>query len=125
MLLPLRFHIPSETLPEGLEVGARVGAGRIPYWGAHPSCWGRPWAGTLLSMDDVEAWAGSLAFPEPNPEQLAVSAHVRTCLNQGLLQGRVPVRWDFGKVLWEDASKLRTVEADAAAFEVERASARW
>lgn len=125
MLLPLRLPLPSTTegLPEGVVVGGRVGAGRIPYKGAHPSCWTAPWAGTLLAIDDPSAWAGSLAFPMAQPEQLDVSAHVRNCLLRGLLQDKVPVRWDFGKVLWERADSLRSVEADIVAFEAARAAA--
>lgn len=125
MLLPLRFHAPAPTtLPTGICVGDRVGAGRIPYKGAHPDCWGAPWAGTLLALDDVEAWTGTLAFGVGVPEQLEVSAHVRDCLARGLLQNKVPVRWDFGKVLWERPENLRTVEEDVAAFESERDAAR-
>lgn len=122
MLLPLRLPLPApEGLPEGVVVGGRVGAGRIPYQHAHSSCWGRPWAGTLLAQDDPAAWAGSLAFPMAEPEQLEVSVHVRWCHEQGLLRTRVPVRWDFGKVMWENPAVLRTVEADIAAFEEARA----
>jgi hypothetical protein len=125
MLLPLRLPLPApKNLPEGIAVGDQVGSGRIPYGHAHPDCWQTPWTGTLLAIDDVEAWAGSLAFPEAEPEQLEVSAHVRWCLGQGLLQNKVPVKWGFGKVMWERPETLRTVEADLAAFESAREAAR-
>lgn len=124
-LLPMRLPVPDPSgLPEGIGVGTEVGAGLIPYHGAHPDCWQRPWKGVVLALDDVRAWAGSIAFPDENPEQLAVSAHVRWCLGQGLLRGKVPVAWEFGKVHWERPQALRTVEADLAAFERERAAAR-
>lgn len=124
-LLPMRLPVPApEGLPEGLAVGTEVGAGLIPYHASHPDCWQRPWKGVVLALDDVRAWAGSLAFPDENPEQLAVSAHVRWCLDQGLLRGKVPVAWEFGKVHWERPQGLRTVEADLVAFEKERAAAR-
>ena len=124
MLLPLRLPIPTPALPEGIAIGGRVGAGRIPYVHAHPDCWQTPWVGTLLAIDDVEVWAGTIAFPEAEPEQLAVSAHVRECMSRGLLRNMVPIRWDFGKVMWEEPAKLRTVEADRAAFESAREAAR-
>lgn len=124
-LLPMRLPLPApEGLPAGLQVGDEVGAGRIPDGHAHPDCWGRPWKGVVLALDDVRAWAGSLAFPEAEPEPLAVSAHVRDCLAQGLLRRKVPVAWEFGKVHWESPEKLRSVEADLAVFESRRAAAR-
>lgn len=123
MLLPLRLPLPAVALPAGISVGDQVGAGRIPYKGSHPDCWMTPWTGTLLAQDDVEAWAGTLAFGEGVPEQLRVSMHVRDCRDAGGLS-LVPVRWSFGKVLWERPEILRTVEADLAAFESAREAAR-
>jgi hypothetical protein len=104
-------------------VGDRVGAGRIPYHGAHPTCGKRPWAGTVLAIDDPKAWAGSIAFPTRRPRQADVTAHVRQCQEQGLLGDKIPVLWDFGKVYWERPSVLRTVAEDLAAFETERQAA--
>jgi hypothetical protein len=122
-LLPIRLPVSGAALPADIAVGDRVGAGRVPYKGSHPSCWGTPWAGTLLAQDDPEAWAGTIAFGDGVPEQLRVSMHVRDCREAGILP-LVPVRWDFGKVLWERPESLRTVEADVAAFEAEREAAR-
>lgn len=72
----------------------------------------QPWIhgrhkGTILAVDDPKAWAGSLAFPKERPNRAKVHAHVVRCLEQGLLQGKVPVRWSFGKIYWETLESLR------------------
>ncbi len=66
--------------------------------------------GILLRLDDPRAWAKSLKFPftdEKNlPAQEEVTAHVASCVAQGLLTGKVPVAWYFGMVLWDSADRL-------------------
>lgn len=119
----LPMQLPVSSPPGTFPVGARVGAGRVPNQHAHPSCWGQPWTGVVLPLDAPEAWAGSVAFPEAKPAPLSVSEHVARCLRAGLLRDKVPVRWDFGKVLWENPGALRTPEADRAAWTVKRAAA--
>jgi hypothetical protein len=123
VVLPLAPELVPTDLPTGISVGTPVGNGRIPYGHAHPDCWGRPWQGVVLALDDVEAWTGTLAF-DGKPSQEAATAHVRWCLAQGLLRGKVPVKWEFGKVMWERPDTLRTAEADVAAFEAAREAAR-
>lgn len=71
----------------------------------------QPWVhgrhqGTVLAIDDPKAWSGSLAFPGQRPNKVKVSAYVQGCLAQGLLQGKVPVRWSFGKIHWETLDSL-------------------
>lgn len=124
--LPMRLPFESPALPNGIRVGDRVGAGRIPFGGSHPSCWGMPLVGTVLALDDVRAWAGTMSFPEKEPEQMLVSLHVRDCLYAGTLS-MVPVLWEPDGfrheciVKWENPANLRSVEADLAAFEKARA----
>jgi len=122
--LPLAPELVPHGLPVGITVGTSVGNGRIPYGHAHPDCWGRPWQGVVLALDDVEAWTNTLAF-DGKPSQEDVTAHVRQCLAQGLLRNKVPVKWEFGKVYWERPETLRATETDLATFEAERLAARW
>lgn len=118
-----RMSLNLSLFTAGINPGDRVGAGRIPYRHAHPSCWGQPWAGTVLAIDDPRAWEGSIAFPDRKPKQADVTAHVAWCHKQGLLLDKVPVLWDFGKVYWEKAASLRSVEADLQAFDTARRAA--
>lgn len=103
-----------------LEIGSKVGARRWPDSHAHPDCWGRPWSGTLLALDDVRAWEGTIAFPgAASPDK--VRAHVAACLAQGLLKGSVPVLWDFGihsgkRVHWERRESVRPWKEDLIAW---------
>lgn len=94
-----------------------MGNGRIPYGDAHPQCWGRPYTGKVLFLDDVRAWEGTLAFGKGRPSQKDTTEHVRKCCERGLLRGVTPVQWSFGRVLWERTSSLLTAEEDLAAFE--------
>lgn len=57
--------------------------------------------GTVLAIDDPQVWAGSLAFPEVNPDPGSVREHVSRCLSRGLLLDKIPVLWDFGRVYWD------------------------
>lgn len=64
--------------------------------------------GTVLAKDDPRCWAGSLAFPEPNPDPRAVRAHVRKVLRRGDSvcgvpgpSAQQPVLWDFGRIYWD------------------------
>lgn len=73
-------------------VGTRV---RCGYRGDH--------VGTVLAPDDPRAWAGSLAFPGPEPAPDKVRAHVRRCRAAGQLEDdRAPVLWDFGGIYWDN-----------------------
>ena len=103
-----------------METGTKVGARRWPYAACHPDCWGRPWAGKTLAVDDPKAWAQSLAFPTAKPKRAEVKAHVERCRAQGLLQDKTPVLWDFGdktRVYWEDTSSLRAYAQDLKEWE--------
>lgn len=93
-----RFVEAHKTVELELEAGARVVCG---YRANDTS--GQVHVGTLLATDDPRAWAGSLAFPEAEPEQAAVTRHVEECRAWGGLKvfGARPVLWDFGKVLWD------------------------
>lgn len=63
-ILPGSLSIPPcFQLPDGFTVGMEVGAGRWPWHGAHPDCWGKPWKGMVLSPDDPRAWESTIAFP--------------------------------------------------------------
>jgi hypothetical protein len=113
-----------------LAVGTLVGARRWPYHAAHPDCWGKPWAGTVLAQDDPRAWQGTLAFPcrdgqQPDPDK--VREHVAWCREQGLLRDSVPVLWDFGadgpRAMWERLDSVRPYAADLAEWEAERTAA--
>jgi hypothetical protein len=112
------------------EAGAIVGARRWPHEHAHPDCWGRPWCGTVLALDDPRAWAGTLRFPDRVPTPSEAARHVAWCRSQGLLDGCVPVLWDFGgvhRVHWESVGGERGVRAyaeDLAFWERARAAAR-
>jgi hypothetical protein len=68
--------------------------------------------GTVLGKDDPRCWAGTIAFPESNPSQADVSAHVARCEARGDLvcgvpgpAAQQPVLWDFGRIYWD--SQLR------------------
>ena len=107
-----------------LPLGTKVGAQRWPYHHAHPDAWGRPWAGVVLALDDPRAWAETVAFPWPQPDPAAVTAHVTKCRARGWLSdGRVPVLWSFGdeeRVHWESTDSLRPYWEDLAAWAAER-----
>jgi hypothetical protein len=104
-----------------IHVGMKVGAERWPYHAAHPGCWGKPWEGVVLAVDDPRAWTDTLAFPGRTPTQEEVSAHVA----RFTFTGRTPVLWDFGphglKAHWERTESLRPYGEDLAAWEAERA----
>ena len=58
--------------------------------------------GTLLALDDVRAWEGSIAFECRKLTQAEVSAHVAWCKSHDLFcDGAQPVLWDFGRVYWD------------------------
>lgn len=61
--------------------------------------------GRVLAIDDPRAWAGSLAFPESNPDPENVRAHVKRVRAQGLLDEKLPVLWQFksGEHLYWDS----------------------
>jgi len=76
---------------EKIKVGTRV---TCTYRGQHQ--------GTVLSKCDPRAWAGTLAFPEADPDPSKVKAHVRK--HVALLNDKHPVLWDTfsePKVYWD------------------------
>jgi len=89
-------------------VGTRVGAQRWPLCGAHPDAWEPPHVGTLLALDDPDAWPGLAPWATPAD----LPAHVARLQAEGLLTMHVPVRWDFGQVHWERWDQLTTPERD-------------
>jgi hypothetical protein len=113
------------TNPNAPAPGTKVGARRWPYHGAHPGCWGRPWAGVVLALDDPRAWAGSIAFPTATPDPAAVTAHVRKCILAGGCT-EVPVLWTFGaeqKIYWSRPAHLRPYAVDLEEWARERGEA--
>lgn len=99
--------------------GTKVGARRWPNEVNHPGCWGVPWKGTLLAVDDPRAWEGSIALGPGKPSKKETTAHVMRCQPQGLTQNTVPVLWYFDtgpKVYWEEPSRLRPYSEDLAAW---------
>jgi len=103
-----------------MKTGTRVGAGRWPNSASHPDTWERPLGGTVLEMDDPRAWAGTIAFSTETPDPDAVACHVQWCKSQGLLDGKIPVLWDFGKVFWESTDSLVPYIEDCARWRVAR-----
>lgn len=91
---------------------------------AHPDCWGRPWGGVVLEQTDPRAWAGTTAFPDEYPNPLAIACHVARCESQGLLDDRIPVFWDFGRVWWERPEAIRPYDEDQAAWRIAREAKR-
>lgn len=112
------------------EIGTLVGAGRWPYAHAHPDCWNRPWAGTVLAKDDPRVWKGTIAFPGKRaPSAAKVKEHVEWCLAQGLLANEVPVLWHFDgkggpRVYWEKVEKVVAYADDVVSWERARAEER-
>jgi hypothetical protein len=101
--------------------GTEVGAQRWPWWAAHPSTWGRPWKGVVLSPADPRAWKNTLAFPRGQPDPVAIREHLARHATLGVT--RVPVLWEFGEVEWESADALRPYTEDVAAWELARQAA--
>lgn len=77
--------------PTAFPVGTVVGARRWPYSASHPDCWGKPWQGVVLAINDQRAWAGNAALDT----QSKIDAHVAWCQEHGLLKHTIPVLWDF------------------------------
>lgn len=64
--------------------------------------------GTVMRVDDVRAWAGTIEFGlKPLPSQLAVTAHVVRCYLMGLLTNKVPVMYTFG-IRWDRLDSLES-----------------
>lgn len=76
----------------GFPVGTIVGARRWRYASAHPDCWGTPWSGVVLALNDPRVWSGNLALST----QEKIDVHIAWCKEHGLLTNTVPVLWDFG-----------------------------
>lgn len=85
---PVQFALDKPGLP----VGTVVGAHRWPYESAHPDCWGAPWKGVVLALNDPLAWSGNAALST----QEKIDSHIAWCTERGLLKNDVPVQWDFG-----------------------------
>lgn len=119
--LDLSLDRAPESAPVALPVGTPVGAKRWSYAGAHPDCWGTPWRGVVLALNDPRAWENTLAFPGRLPGHLEVDEHVA----QHTFSGRTPVLWDFGSAglqsHWERTASLRPYADDLAAWERARA----
>ena len=107
-----------------MEIGTTVSAAhRWPFQAAHPDCWGRPWKGTVLALDDPRAWTGSLAF-RGTPTQEETSAHVADCKERGLLSNTIPVLWNFGtseEIQWETEPHLKPYDDVLKEWEAARA----
>lgn len=87
-----------------MKPGDRV---KCTYRGAH--------RGTLLALDDPRAWAGTIAFPDTNPDPEAVRAHVEMHRASFERYEHRPVLWDFGRLYWDH--KLQAADApDQAAW---------
>lgn len=111
-----------------MEIGTKVGAGRWPYYGAHPDCWGRPHAGVVLAPNDPRLWKGTLAFGDRLPSQAKVDNHLAWInVNVPNRIPSVPVQWDFNGekvVYWERVESLRPYAKDLELWMQARGAAR-
>lgn len=116
---------PYDRLP----VGTVVGAHRWPYDANHPDCWGTPWKGVVLALNDRRVWERNVALCTPEK----IDAHIAWCLGQGLFRDSIPVLWDFGDrqvVYFQTAvgdgrcHDLRTYAEDYLAWQLARSAAR-
>ncbi len=80
---------PDLELAPAIAVGATV---RCAYRPGH--------VGIVLAMDDVRAWAGTLAFPDPSPDPVAIAAHIARHAMVLSAERSVPVLYPFG-VRWD------------------------
>jgi len=64
--------------------------------------------GTVLALNDPDAWEDSLAFHRKRPPLSEVTAHVVACIRRDprSFENSVPVRWSFGRVYWEHLHAL-------------------
>lgn len=118
-------------LPHQALVGMECGASRWPSFGNHPDCWGTPWKGVVLAINNPLAWEGTNAFGDGVPSQAEVDAHIERIFEMyaalTLLKGKspfaekVPVLWEFGKVLWDSVESVRSYAEDLADWQRERA----
>lgn len=115
----------NKNFPHHNLVGWTVGAKRWPYSCAHHDCWGTPWKGEVLALNDIRAWTNTLAF-HGAPTQEDVDAHVFRLLDRGYLNKSVPVLWNFDEpnVYWEDLAGLKDYDADLSEWEHERETSR-
>jgi hypothetical protein len=93
-----------------MEAGTKV---VVSYGRANPDT-GVEYVGTVLDNTDPRAWTGTLAFQgTPTVEQ--TRAHVAWCESKGLLDGEVPVLWNFPtpRIWWESVKSLVAVRVDA------------
>ena len=118
-------------------IGLEVGAGRWPFSGSHPDCWEEPIMGTIIPMNDPRAWLGTLAFGDYVPTQADVDDHIAriyalyetnpVLARKGIKDpfgNKVAVLWAFGKVFFEDTSKVVPYREDYAAWMAARGATR-
>lgn len=106
------------------KTGSPVGAGRWPDQHTHPDFWPRPLRGQILDFCDVRAWANSLYFPEDNPHAGDVMGVALKLRAEGVLDGVLPVLWDFGthqRVFWEKEARLHPYDEDLVLWRAARA----
>ena len=110
-----------------LKSGMKVGARRWAYQGAHPGVWKKPWAGTVLQIDDPRAWDYTYAMGYKKASKSKVLEHLEKLKKRGInMNDEVPVLWDFGdekKVHWEQRKNIRPYDVDFAEWEKERQAA--
>lgn len=118
-------HIPHLDL-----VGMVCGASRWPNSSNHPDCWGTPWKGRVLAINDPRAWEGTVAFGPRLPTQEEVDEHIRRVKavfsspsvpgDGDPFAGAVPVLWEFGEVQWDKVTSIRPYVDDLADWEQQR-----
>lgn len=70
------------------------------------------------------AWSHTPNFPVANPDSIAVMNHVQKLRETKVLEGVLPVAWDYGghrSISWERASNLRSYAEDMAIWNATRA----
>ena len=108
-------------------VGSWVGASRWPNRAAMPDLWGRPIGGQVMDVMAPQAWANTPLFPTGQPDGALVMNHVLDLRKEGLLEGVVPVMWDFQgsrQIKWEMVEKLRPYSDDIHLWNATRAMRR-
>lgn len=83
--------------------------------------------GVVLRIDHPRAWAGTIAFPDRDPDQKAVTAHVERhweTLTTSGVPVKYPVEYPWG-IQWDhDLTVITTCGYEASANEC-RARAEW
>lgn len=120
----------SQHLPHLDLVGMVCGASRWPNFSNHPDCWGAPWKGRVLAINDPRAWERTVAFGPRLPTQDEVDEHIRRVRavfpspsvpgDGDPFAGTVPVLWEFGEVRWDKVTSIRPYAEDLADWEQQR-----